>query len=104
MGSETNNISCYIYKVNKDNKKDNSTNYYSVFDKTPFAQGAFRYCYKGEIMNKNGKYINSEIFPSGKYVVKVFKKKVAHNLSDFEEDFKDIFYIKNCLFCLTYFN
>ena len=92
MGSETNNISCYIYKVNKDNKKDNRTNYYSVFDKTPFAQGAFRYCYKGEIMNKNGKCTNSEIFPSGKCVVKVFKKKVAHNLSDFEEDFKGIFY------------
>ena len=92
MGSETNNISCYIYKVGKNNKKDNLTNYYSVFDKTPFAQGAFRYCYKGEIMNKNGKCTNSEIFPSGKCVVKVFKEKVAHHLSDFEEDFKGYFY------------
>lgn len=84
-------VHCYIYKI-KENDNKEGTDYYAVFDKTPFAHGGFRYCYKGEIRNKSGKISKSEIFPSGKCVVKVFKEKVANHLSDFNEDFKSTFY------------
>ena len=91
MGSESNNISCYICKINENNDKE-VTNYFAVFDKTPFSEGGFRHCYKGEIKDKNNNFSKPNIFPSGKCVVKVFKKKVAHYLSDFKEDFKNTFY------------
>ena len=91
MGSEYNNISYYIYEINENQDKQ-KTNYFAVFEKTPFSQGTFRYCYKGEIKDKNNNFSKPNIFPSGKCVVKVFKKKVAHYLSDFKEDFKNTFY------------
>ena len=91
MGSDTNNISCYICKV-KENYDKEQIDYYAIFERTPFAQGSFRYCYKGEIKNKYGNLSKSDIFPTGKCVVKVFREKVAHHLSDFNEDFKGTFY------------
>jgi len=91
MGSEYNNISCFIYKINENQDKQ-TIDYYAYFEKTPFSEGSFRYCYKGEIRDKNNKFSKSYIFPSGKCVVKVFKQKVAHYLSDFKEDFRNTFY------------
>ena len=63
-------------------------NFYVVFEESPFAKGACRYCYKGQIKNINGVDIINSFFPTGKCVVKVFQKKIAKKYSDLNEDFK----------------
>lgn len=91
MGTSLNNVSSYIYKVNEYYNKE-ITNYYAIFDKSPFTQGEFRYCYKGEIRDENKKLSKPDIFPSGKCVIKVMRKKTAYDFSDFKKDFRNLFY------------
>ena len=90
MGNENNNMSSYIYKVFNNNKYE-KTEYYAIFEKSPFEIGACRFCYKGFIY-KDGKKSQPNIFPSGKCVVKVFREKVAKTSDDLNEDFKNIFF------------
>ena len=92
MGTENNNISNYIYKVNENTNNLEKTGYYSIFEKSPFEQGEYRYCYKGGIRNNNGKLEKPENFPNGQCVVKVFKSQIAKDVESFDKDFNNIFY------------
>ena len=47
--------------------------FYAKFEPTFFAEGTFRYCFKGKIKNLNGDSIKTDDFPSGECVVKVYK-------------------------------
>ena len=91
MGISTSNESRFLYKIDSNYKLTQIDNYAS-FEKTPFEEGAFRYCYKGEIRNINNDFCTNCYFPSGKCVVKVFKKKIAKYSSDLSEDFKNSIY------------
>ena len=61
MGTSYNNVSSYIYKVNEYRNKE-ITNYYAIFEKSPFTQGEFGYCYKGKIRDENIKIIKARYF------------------------------------------
>ena len=47
-------------------------NFYAEFKPNLYAQGAFRYCFKGKIKNLYGNNISTSDFPSGECVVKVY--------------------------------
>ena len=91
MGVSASNESRFLYKINE-NFNYKKMNFYAVFDESPFAKGACRYCYKGQIKNRNGDNITNVFFPSGTCVVKVFQKKIAKKYSDLSEDFKNSIY------------
>ena len=91
MGASSSNESRYLYKID-DNLNLSKIYYYAVFEKSPFAKGACRYCYKGEIKDRNDNPSYNTFFPSGKCVVKVFQKKVAKYTSDLNDDFKNSIY------------
>ena len=91
MGVSSLNESRFLYKIDE-NMNLSRIYYYALFDKTPFSQGACRYCYKGRIKDRNGDNSYNSYFPSGECVVKVFKKKVATKTSDLNEDFKNSIY------------
>ena len=46
---------------------------HAEFEEKFFAQGSFRYCYRGKIKNSEGDDASTIDFPSGKCVVKVYK-------------------------------
>jgi len=91
MGASSSNESRFLYRIDE-NLKLSKIHYYAVFQKTPFSEGACRYCYKGEIKDCNDNTSYNRFFPSGECVVKVFKKKVAKYTSDLNEDFKNSIY------------
>jgi hypothetical protein len=91
MGASSSNESRFLYKID-DNLILSKIYYYAVFEKTPFSEGACRYCYLGEIKDRNDNTSYNKFFPTGKCVVKVFKKKVAKYTSDLSEDFKNSIY------------
>lgn len=74
MGASSSNESRYLYKIDN-NLHLTRINYYAAFDKTPFSEGACRYCYKGEIKDSKNNTLYNSFFPTGKCVIKVFKKK-----------------------------
>lgn len=74
MGASSSNESRFLYKIDE-NLKLSKIYYYAVFEKTSFSEGACRYCYKGEIKDSNDNTSYNSYFPSGKCVVKVYKKK-----------------------------
>ena len=91
MGIQTPNESRYLHKIDE-NLNTTKTNYYACFEKSPKSEGAFRYCYCGNIKDYNDKPLTNSYFPKGKCVVKVFKEKVAHYKTDLNEDFKNSIY------------
>ena len=91
MGASASNESRLLYKIDQ-NFIFTKMNFYAVFEESPFAKGACRYCYKGHIKNRNGVDIKNSFFPSGECVVKVFQKKIAEKYSDLNEDFKNSIY------------
>jgi hypothetical protein len=91
MGASSSNESRFLYKIDE-NLILSKIYYYAVFEKTPFSEGACRYCYKGEIKDCNDNTSYNKFFPTGQCVVKVFKKKVAKYTSDLSEDFKNSIY------------
>ena len=91
MGNNTPNESRYLYKINDDFELS-QIRYYAVFDKTPFSEGAFRYCYRGKIKDEDDDECSNNLFPSGQCVVKVFKQKVARTTTDLNDEFKNSIY------------
>ena len=91
MGASSSNESRFLYKIDE-NLKLSKICYYAVFEKTPFSEGACRYCYKGQIKDCNDNISYNKFFPTGKCVVKVFKKKVAKYTLDLSKDFKNSIY------------
>lgn len=91
MGNTSLNESKYIYKIDE-NLNTTQLKYYAYFNKTPSSEGAFRYCYLGDIKDENDKQVKNSYFPEGKCVVKVFKKKIAHYQEDLNDDFKNSIY------------
>ena len=90
MGNaETDNESKYI-EIVYENYTTKSIKYYAEFEKAPFAEGSFRYAYRGQIKDRYG--TRPYYFPKGKCVVKVLKEKYARNVRSYEEDLKNIFY------------
>ena len=79
MGASSPNQSRYLYKIDE-NMNLTQIYYHSVFEETPFSQGACRYCYKGSIKDINGNNSYNSYFPSGECVVKVFKKKLQEEV------------------------
>ena len=64
MGNNTPNESRYLYKINE-NFELSKIRYYATFDKTPFSEGAFRYCYRGKIKDEDDDECSNYLFPSG---------------------------------------
>ena len=91
MGSQSPNESRYLHRIDE-SLNTTKTNYYACFEKNPKSEGAFRYCYSGNIKDWNDELTKNSSFPNGKCVVKVFKKKVAHHKTDLNEDFKNSIY------------
>ena len=60
-------------------------NIYSEFEEKPFAEGSFRYCFKGKIKDFEGDEITTDDFRSGESVVKVYKDE--RNTQDYVIDF-----------------
>jgi len=80
----------FIYEVDE-NLNTKPTNFYITFKYNPFSEGAFRYCYIGNIENKGNQNSNKNLFPNGKGVVKVFKKEI-YGQSEIISDLGNIFY------------
>ena len=80
----------YIYEVDE-NLNTKQTNFYVTFKYNPFSEGAFRYCYIGNINNKGNQNSNKNLFPTGKCVVKVFKNDL-YEKSEIISDLNNIFY------------
>ena len=93
MGTKAAAESRYLLKIYEEREFER-TGYYATFDKKPFAEGTFRYCYKGTIKNKNGKVSTPDLFPNEYCVVKVLKKTGDNDVSDFYYDLKNYFYSK----------
>lgn len=93
MGIESASKSRYLYEI-YDNFTIKQTDYYATFDSKPYDSGTFRYCYKGEIKDKNGKPSKPPLFPNEKCMVKIFKNK-NYEVKDFVKDLSNYFYAKN---------
>ena len=93
MGIESASKSRYLYELDH-NFKIKQTDYYATFDKDVYESGTFRYCYKGEIKDKNGKPSKPPLFPNEKCLVKVFKDK-KYEIEDFVRDLDNYFYARN---------
>ena len=62
-----------------------NTSIYAEFEKAPFQDGTFRYCFKGTIKNLYGDKVYTNDFSSGKCVVKVYKN--LRYFQDYNIDF-----------------
>ena len=74
MGVSCSNETKYLYKILPSGQLL-SQNFYAEFEENYFAEGQFRYCFKGKIKNRKGNCITTDNFRSGECVVKVFKNK-----------------------------
>lgn len=83
MGATSQNETKYLYKVTTNGLI--RTSIYAKFETNYFAEGAFRYCFKGTLKNINGNSVRTLDFPSGICVVKVYKNK--ENMQDYSLDF-----------------
>ena len=91
IGTWLNHESKYIYKLDE-NMNRKKIDYYIAFEKEPFGEGVSRYCFIGEIKNKNGQNSKPNMFPTGKCVVKVFKNGRAYKYSDVINDLNNTKY------------
>ena len=82
IGSFWDHESKFIYTIGENYEMKDNTYYYATFQRKPKDEGSFRYCFIGEIKNKNGDNSNPYMFPSGKCVVKVFKDGHAYSRSE----------------------
>lgn len=73
MGVNTPNETKYLYKVFS-NGETLQKKIYAEFEPNYFADGAFRYCFRGKLKDLDGDKITTDDFPSGKCVVKVYKE------------------------------
>ena len=101
MGIESASQSRYLYEFD-DNYNIKQTDYYATFNKDVYESGTFRYCYKGEIKDKNGNPSRPPLFPNEKCLVKVFKDK-NYEVKDFINDLFNYFYAKNATFLFNKF-
>jgi len=90
LGTFLKHESNFIYEVDE-NYNTKKTNYYATFKFNHFDQGAFRYCYIGNVKNIDNQNSNQNFFPTGKCVVKVFKDRTYGEL-DIKNDLGNIFY------------
>ena len=72
MGVKCPNETKCLYKI-LPNGVTLKKNVYAEFNTIFFAQGAFRYCYRGTIKDLDGDEVTTNDFPSGECVVKVYK-------------------------------
>ena len=72
MGTNSPNETKYLYKI-LPNGQTVSTSIYAEFETKSFDSGAFRYCYRGKIKDRDKDEITTDDFPSGECVVKVYK-------------------------------
>ncbi len=92
MGNlESDNESKYI-EIVYENYTTKQIEYYAKFEKTPFAEGSFRYAYRGQIKDRFGRDSRPYYFPNGKCTIKVSKRGYAKNVRSYKEDLKNIFY------------
>ena len=90
---------CYLYKILINGKKILQENIFALFNDVSFANGAFRNCYKGLIVNKDKGMVRTSDFPSGKCVIK--KYMGGTNQFDIASDLKSAFI---SYFCALEFN
>ena len=81
----------FEYYLDGDKYKPKKTDFYVTFKRKSFSEGSFRQCFIGEVKDKNGKIAKSNLFPSGKCVVKVFKSGVPYSYPKLSEEFINIF-------------
>ena len=87
-------FTCYLYKVLINGKKILQENVFAVFNNESFANGTFRKCYLGLILDKNKNLTRTSDFPSGKCVI---KKYINSNYKiDYISDFKSTFISYAC--------
>ena len=82
----------HLEKIVYENYTTKHIYYYAKFEKTPFAEGSFRYAYRGQIKDRYGKDSRPYYFPNGKCIIKVPKKGYAKNIRSYKKDLKNIFY------------
>ena len=72
MGASFSNETKYLFKVLQ-SWQMLLQNIYAVFEEKSFSEGAFRYCYKGKIKDRDDDFVTTNDFTSGECVVKVYK-------------------------------
>jgi len=92
MGVSQQNSTNFLFRFS--NNSLIKTRIYANFEKESFANGTFRYCYKGDILDLDDDNIKTPDFPSGKCVVKVYKSNVCQE--DFYLDFKNSNFAYQC--------
>lgn len=75
-----------LFKVKENGQKILLKDIFAAFSPTPFANGHFRECFMGIILNKKKQVVRTNDFPLGKCVVKKSKNK-----NILVEDIKDFF-------------
>ena len=98
MGTESARKSRYLYEIS--NSFDNftfslkQTEFYVTFESKVCKKGSYRYCYKGEIKNKDGEPTKPHLFPNEKCIVKVYQNK-SYTTKDFGNDLFNYIFTRN---------
>ena len=93
MGVSQQNETKFLFRFN--NNQLIPTRIFTKFEKEKFAEGTFRYCYRGDIYDLDeDEKVKTVDFPSGKCVVKVYKSD--EHKEDFILDYKNSEYASQC--------
>lgn len=78
-----------LYMITEKGQKFLLKDIFAAFVQTPFAEGTFRECFIGVILDKNKKLLKTADFPLGKCIVKKYKKncKIIENIKDLVSSF-----------------
>ena len=87
-------LTCNLFKILSNGQKVLLKDIFTIFNDVSFAEGAFRKCYIGVIVDKNKGAVKTNDFPSGKCVI---KKYMNQNLTkDCITDFQSTFIAHSC--------